>query len=271
MANKNLDVNYFKIGTFVLVGIGLIITALLVFGSSHLFRRTAYLETYFDESVQGISIGSSVKYRGLQVGYVKEMAFTTEKYETARDTEDPKTGTHVRSIYIKIALTSELFNRMSDKEFRDLMQMEVASGLRVKLQPQGLTGTTYLELNYVDPKEHPIPQLSWQPDNFYIPAVPNMLAQLADGVQYLIHNMREINFREIFNNLGQMVASFNKTSDAVSTALNQFGELKGSLKTTVDNLAATSGNLKTMSEQIKLYPSQLIFGGKPPHIDPSKL
>ena len=37
----------------------------------------------------------------------------------------------------------------------DTAKVEIERGLRVRLAPQGITGTSYLEIDYVDPK--PIP------------------------------------------------------------------------------------------------------------------
>ena len=65
--NSKSNSEYFYIGVFVLIGLGLIIAALLIFGSSRLFRPTVYIETYFDESVQGISVGSAVKYGDIKL------------------------------------------------------------------------------------------------------------------------------------------------------------------------------------------------------------
>lgn len=273
MASQPSDINYFKIGMFVLVGIGFIIAALLVFGSSRMFMRTVYIETYFDESVQGISEGSPVKYRGLQIGYVKEMAFASEKYKKNHSAED-ETQIRARSIYVKIAITSKLFTELSDEEFRKLFDREVASGLRIKLSPQGLTGTTYIDLNYVDPKENPVAKLPWQPENFYLPAAPSMLTQLADNVQYIMQDVRQINFKELFANVSSFVVAADKVTKKLSVTLGQLGELKdlkGDIKNTLQNFEATSENLKFLSEEVKLYPSQLLFGGAPPRIDLNKL
>ena len=43
--------------------------------------------------------------------------------------------------------------------------MEVEKGLRVKLAPQGITGTSYLEIDYVDPANNPPLPVDWVPDN----------------------------------------------------------------------------------------------------------
>ena len=39
------------------------------------------METYLNESVQGLEIGSKVQYRGVVVGEVRKIGFTYNKYE----------------------------------------------------------------------------------------------------------------------------------------------------------------------------------------------
>lgn len=266
--DKNSDINYFKIGAFVLFGISLILAAFLIFGSSRLFLRTVYIETYFDESVQGISEGAPVKYRGLQIGYVKEMAFTSEKYKNYQESNNKIRS---RSIYVKVAITSKLFTQLSDDELSKLLNNEVIAGLRVKLLAQGLTGISYLDLNYVNPQENPIPQISWQPENFYMPSAPGVLTQLADNVQYILQDMRQVNFKELADNFSRLIAAVDKTANKMSVTLDQLSKLQGSAKATLYSVEDSANNLKALSEQIKLYPSQLLFSGAPPRINPNKL
>ena len=80
MTTPSRQTNYFSIGLFILVGIALIISAILLLNNQKLFSKTTYIETYFNESVQGLSTGSPVKYRGLDIGYVKNIAFVNEVY-----------------------------------------------------------------------------------------------------------------------------------------------------------------------------------------------
>ena len=51
-------------------------------------------------------------------------------------------------------------------------ELEVERGLRVRLAPQGITGTSYLEIDYVDPPPPMLP-IDWTPDNVYIPSAPS--------------------------------------------------------------------------------------------------
>ena len=47
----------------------------------------------------------------------------------------------------------------------------------MRLAPQGITGTNYLEVDYVDPPP-PVLPIDWKPDNVYIPSAPSTVSQL---------------------------------------------------------------------------------------------
>lgn len=264
--SNNSEISYFKIGLFFFIGLSLVVIALLLFGSNKLFQKTVYIETYFEESVQGIAEGYPVKYRGLQIGYVKKIALTSEIYP------QPNNGLsnqiHSRSIYVLLALTSKMFTHLSENEFKQLLQEQINAGLRVKITPQGITGTTYLELNYVDPKTNQVPLLAWNPKYLYIPSAPGTLTQLSDNLQHLFSELKDVDFKHLFENLNTLLTSLNQVSVKTDQLV---GNVNKPVEQTLRNFQDVSENLRTLSQQLKLYPSQILFSGAPAPIDPSKL
>lgn len=258
--------NYFKIGSFVLVGLGLIIFALLVFGSHKIFEPTVYIETYFEESVQGMSEGTPVKYRGLKIGYIKRMAFANEIYDS-KEIKDSNIM-HNRSIYIQVAITSKLFTDLTKEQLKEFINREVKHGLRFKIIAQGVTGTSYLELNYIDPKNSTSYAVTWQPHDLYIPSVTSTLTQLSESLQYIMNEIKDINFKEILNNINTLTLTLTKTATSTSSSLSQ---INTPLEATMQNAKIISDNLRLISNQLKLNPSSMIFGKSPPTLEPSKL
>jgi paraquat-inducible protein B len=59
----------------------------------------------------------------------------------------------------------------------------IAAGLRARLAPVGITGTAYLEIDFVDPKAYPPLAISWTPLNTYIPSAPSTYNQIVSGAQ----------------------------------------------------------------------------------------
>lgn len=265
MINNSNEMGYFKIGTFVLVGLGLMIFALLVFGSSKLFQSVIYVETYFEESIQGISAGAPVKFRGLQIGYVKEIAFTSEIYKNHKNLGGK---IHNRSIYVRIAITSKLFTQLKGDAVIELLSQEVAHGLRVRLVTKGLTGTNYLEFDYVDPKSNPSPVITWRPKDFFVPSVTSTLARLSENAQYIMNELKDVDFKKLFNDVDTLTVSLSRVATATEKSFNHIDNF---LETALQDFKVIANNLRILSEQLKLNPSSIIFGKPPPPLNPSKL
>ena len=66
------------IGAFVIGAIVLTVVSVIVFGSGKLFSETIPVVFYFKGSVQGLSVGSPVKCRGVQIGEVTEIKMTLD-------------------------------------------------------------------------------------------------------------------------------------------------------------------------------------------------
>jgi paraquat-inducible protein B len=63
------------VGLFVVGAIVLAVFSVMVLGSGKLFRDTVPFVVYFDASVAGLDVGAPVKFRGVPVGTVREIAF----------------------------------------------------------------------------------------------------------------------------------------------------------------------------------------------------
>ena len=266
MANSNSEISYFKIGTFVLVGIGLIIFSLLIFGSRKMLEPIIYVETYFEESVQGVSLGTPVKYRGLQIGYVDKIAFSSEIYREFAS--KPSEKMHARSIYVKIAITSKLFTQLKSDDLKEFLTKEANRGLRVKIVAQGLTGTSNLEFDYVDPKTNPIQPIAWIPNTFYVPSVTSTLTRLSENAQYIMNELKDVDFKRMFSDINILAVSLDRTTNRTENLIDRIDR---PLIRVIQDLKIVANNLKEASGRVKLRPSEIVFGSSPPPLDPNKL
>ena len=68
--------NYFKLGLFILISLFLLLAGIILFGSGLLGQKNIYFETYFKDSVSGLSVGAPVQDNGVQIGTVqKQVAY----------------------------------------------------------------------------------------------------------------------------------------------------------------------------------------------------
>ena len=71
--------HYFRIGIFVILALALVVAAVVVFGAGLLAQDKMYFETYFDESITGLSVGSPVEFRGVRIGQVETIWIRTAR------------------------------------------------------------------------------------------------------------------------------------------------------------------------------------------------
>src|SRR5918995_3259770 len=76
--------SYFKIGVFVISAIVIGVIGVVVLGAGAIFQTRSLIETYIDESVQGLDVGSPVKFRGVLVGNVEQITLSGVEYPTRR-------------------------------------------------------------------------------------------------------------------------------------------------------------------------------------------
>ncbi|MBN1684343.1 MAG: MCE family protein [Gammaproteobacteria bacterium] len=254
---------YFRIGSFVIIGLVLLVTGILILGSGKLFQKTAYIETYFNESVQGLSLGSPVKYRGLDIGHVKDITFVNEIYETKHFDK-----AYSRYIYVGMEITSSFLIKSTEEGKNQLLNKYIKDGLRIKLAQQGLTGNAYLELNFENPKKSPPLPIDWAPEHFYIPSATSTLTRFSDNVQYILDELKQVPFKKLFSSVDKLTQSSRQAVRKSNLLLNRLSQ---QLADTVNNLNNMSGNLRELSEQAKHFPSQILFGAPPPKLDPNTL
>jgi phospholipid/cholesterol/gamma-HCH transport system substrate-binding protein/paraquat-inducible protein B len=142
--------SYFKVGLFVIFSMALLIAAIILFGAGEVFQQKAYLETYVDESVQGVEAGSPVKHRGVPNGNIAEIDFVRNVYPDQLKGDD--LYTKGRYVYILVALNPSAFRGVDEYDAPLAIERMVQDGLRLQMVPQGITGIYYLEADYFDPR-----------------------------------------------------------------------------------------------------------------------
>ena len=77
----NQATNNFKLGLFTLAGLVILIVSVLAFGARSYLKPTTSFETYVAGDVTGLTVGSPVELRGVQVGKVTRIGFSWIEYQ----------------------------------------------------------------------------------------------------------------------------------------------------------------------------------------------
>jgi phospholipid/cholesterol/gamma-HCH transport system substrate-binding protein len=216
--------NYLAVGAFVLAGmIGIVLFLIWISDASKSGDQEVY-QTFVDESVNGLGVGSAVKYRGVDVGKVTIIDIP----------------------------------RRSPNKVRIVMRVNedtpITVGTVAILQMQGITGLVYIELkgSVVDGQKilptgnNKIP---------IIPSAPSQFKQIVDTVPDMLEK-----FTELAERLGDFASADNRRrfdqilinmetfSNQVGAA-NENGETLGSeLNKTVVEVQAAAQSIKEITQ-----------------------
>lgn len=218
---------YIKLGAFIVIGTFMVVALIVILGAGRYFQTTYQVESYFNESVNGLEIGSPVKLRGVRIGRVADINFVANRYENASLYE-------ARQVLVVCDIYPDLFRDMSYEDFRRAIKLESERGLRVRPTSLGLTGQIFLNLQYLDPETNPPMDIQWEPDKAYIPSVPSTLNLLESAVTSISNTLSSVNqesiesivddFRSIMSTLEAMINT-EGGKEAASRIVNILGEV----------------------------------------------
>ncbi|MFQ5929908.1 MAG: MlaD family protein, partial [Acidobacteriota bacterium] len=220
--------NYFKIGLFVLSAATFAVIAIIVLGAGVLFREKFLLETYIKESVQGLDKGSPVKFRGVQIGNVEEIDITGRVYNN-----------NSRLVLVRVSLFPDVFRVPIEEAIEKGLKKRIEEGLRVRVAAQGITGTAYIEADYLDPKRNPPLKVDWEPHYPYVPSAPSTITRLSESVDRILRNLEQINVQGLTGNLEKSLKTATKAiEDAnVEKISNQTEQLLAEIRETNERIA----------------------------------
>ena len=259
------NISYFKIGLFVICAIVIGVIGVVVLGGGKFFQKKNIIETYIDESVQGLDVGSPVKFRGVLVGNVEEITLTGVEYGTRRG-----------YVVVRAGISRNVFQFSLADPANPAFIAEVQRGLRVRLAPQGLTGQAYLEADYLNPKLNPPLEIDWRPKYPYVPSAQSKITQLSDAVERILRNVEQLDIQRLIGSVESSLKTIDKLAsganlDKISTqAVALLTEVRetnlqlkqvvggSDLKDAVKDAAVAAGTARQILERADKPLSQLI-------------
>ncbi len=193
------------IGAFVVGALALIVIAVIVFGSGRLFRQSKEFVLYFDNSVNGLRVGAPVKFKGVEIGSVKDIRLQLEK-----DREVNKIP-----VIIEIDLKKLLSRGASGlvAENTDVFHYAIVErGLRGQLLTESLvTGLLYVGLDIFPGTPIRLVQ-KVNGDYKYpeIPTTPTSFEEAQDAVTRIIAKIEELDFKGLTKSLTETVDGINQ-------------------------------------------------------------
>ena len=198
-------VSYMLVGLFVLVLGTALVTVGLWLGATRSEKDYVTYVAYMSESVSGLNAKAAVKYRGVEVGLVREIALDRDNPEWVRLLFDIERGTPVKEDTVAVLAT------------------------------QGITGLAYIDLTggsrgspMLKPTEkEPLPEIE---------TGPSLLVRLDTAVSTVIGDLSRV--ASHLNNVADRVAGLLSESNqqSITQTLNHVEQLTGKLASRVDGL-----------------------------------
>jgi phospholipid/cholesterol/gamma-HCH transport system substrate-binding protein len=158
--------NHWKLGVFVLFGAALVVVALLGVGIRGWKPKTDDYVSYFDESVQGLEVGSPVKFRGVIIGRVSAIGVAPDQ----------------RHVSVTSALSFDLVSDLqSNAERSGMERFVVQAGMRAQLAQAGLSGAKFILIDFFEGLSPVLGEDLAAPAN-YLPAAPSTMKRLEDSL-----------------------------------------------------------------------------------------
>lgn len=288
------------IGTFVIIAVGLVLAAVLILGGGRYFHREAHVIVYFDGSVAGLHVGAPVKFRGIEIGSVKDI-----RINVPGAVRDPQ---HIR---IPVVLTIDedrlKAEGVADLELRDPRQVNalVAAGLRAELASESfVTGVMYVALDV-----RPGTPARLVHDRRYpeIPPARSATEGITDKLDRILTKLTAIDFVELASSarslvkhtddlvsspeltqaiarldtvethldhliqrvsgatgeLGPAIAELARASTSTSKTLAPEGHLATQIDATLRDLQLAVRSVKRLADQLSRDPGAILRGGRP--------
>jgi ABC-type transporter Mla subunit MlaD len=231
--------NTFLIGLFVIFAIGLFIAIIIWLGADKLTEESKFYVTYFDSSIDGLNVGSPVKYQGVAGGTVTAINIAPD-------------------------------GKLVEVQMQIMPEIKINDAIRVQATFSGIAGGKFLQLYYPKDKsamrQHPT--LSFIPKFDLIESSPSDIEGLATAATDIASKLTKIEYLriserlyELIDTLTQLVSYSNnlmRNQQALNILSNielASSELAGvivkldSLRI-YDDLEYTSMNLRKTSDQV---------------------
>lgn len=299
--------NYFRLGLFVLTGVAILVIGIFILGAGELFTKGILVETYFDQSVEGLDVGALVKNRGVTIGKVTRIGFVSTKYPQETVAEEIRFGKY---ILVEMELDPD---ELPSKGRIDtaLLQQRIDAGLRLRLSKGSITGPVLLEADYLDPESYPPLEIDWTPEAPYVPSAPSAMAQVISSIERVAKQLEEAHLDKVIGNIDTLIKTIDTAVkdlqiaqtreelvglvEEVRRTNQRLGKIMDNavpmaeylrrmtrrldnvvavesedLQAIIGNLRRTSANVEAVTEDAKENPSRLLFGNPPPRRKPGE-
>lgn len=214
---------------FVIIGVCFIITLLgfivfiFWFGDYSLDAKSTYYKAYSKNAIGGIKINTDVRYKGINVGRVKNITFSDENFN---------------SIVFEIAIRRDL---------------KIKKDSILKVEQDGLLDRGYFHLiqneessEFIESSQDRVLQIQTSTMSKILASVPN----ITDKVENLLSNANTIMNEENAKNIATILVSIQDSANGINKIVRSLQSNTEGISSLIDNVNKISHNAQIMLETI---------------------
>ena len=285
---------YRTTGLFVIIGLISFIGIVLNFVAEKFTTNEDDLVVmYFEESIQGLSVGSSVVFHGVEVGKVKSINLLANLKE----------GTFKTPVFVLFDIENRL-DAVDSAELDNKQMLDnlIAKGLRARLiSANYLTGQLMIEL-VMDNKAPAVLRGTgkyWEIPTVYSPfaqlskdleeiplqdtiiRIGSLIDNIDDNIPHILNNIMGItesintsapnaikNMSELIEGLNKNMPLLMKNVNSISAKINQLVDSKNgdaaktmeNINSTLEEISKASRSLKNLTDYLERHPEAIIQG-----------
>ena len=192
------------VGSFVIGALVLLIGAVLVFGSGRFFEERRTFVTYFEGSLKGLRVGSNVLFRGVRVGFVRDIHVKIDQ-----DSGEFLVPVIFQILPEAVALVDQEERLLPSGRISPGLEELIGRGLRTRLEMESfVTGQLVIELDF-NP-EAPANFFGIDDDMPEIPSVPSNIQQVLERMQtFMAEFQARVDVDELVDGVVNALAGIN--------------------------------------------------------------
>jgi phospholipid/cholesterol/gamma-HCH transport system substrate-binding protein len=261
-----IKANKIKLGLFFSTAISLIIFGFIVIGSLKILQPNLRAMTVVDSSVEGLSVGSPVKYLGVTIGQV---------YRISLRNTDGYIDIYFKILPSSVDVIGDGGQPETSREPDSLINLLQRDNTSCRINKSGIMGGGFLELTVSNTPQWALPELKITPpeETIYVRSVSSNVPNAIQNLSNTLEKISQIDFvklvdkidktldeaDDLFNNaeLSSMLTRFNRISIKLESNLNSLQKMftpesVEKYLVTVDNLKKASGTLNQSLPREKL-------------------
>ncbi|WP_368028926.1 MlaD family protein [Arcobacter sp. s6] len=257
-------INFFKIGMFIVI-FTIALLGVIFWLGKYGFEKQKFDEysIFFEESISGLNIGSSIKYKGFEVGTVNEIKINPSNSEEIQINILIKKGTPIKednyAMLGNLGITGLKYIELKGGSNETELLKENKDGLKIIPvrtsvlttlfdSTQDITTEVMLVLNQI---KKVLDDKNIDKFSQFLVKGESSLSNVEQLTEYLITNEKKIDelldeVSGLVKNGNNSLKSVNKTTDSLTKTANSFKDLSNEL---LNELKKGSFNIKDLSQE----------------------